>query len=40
VSAGGELCPVDWARQGRFDAITGRAREFIAALDAYRAGIA
>jgi 2-dehydro-3-deoxyphosphogluconate aldolase/(4S)-4-hydroxy-2-oxoglutarate aldolase len=37
VSAGGELCPVDWARQGRFDAITGRAREFIAALEAYRA---
>lgn len=32
VSAGGELCPVDWARQGRFDAITDRAREFVAAL--------
>lgn len=32
VSAGGELCPVDWARQGRFDAITERAREFVAAL--------
>jgi len=40
VSAGGELCPVDWARQGRFDAIAERARAFIAALQAYRSGIA
>jgi 2-dehydro-3-deoxyphosphogluconate aldolase/(4S)-4-hydroxy-2-oxoglutarate aldolase len=36
VSAGGELCPVDWATQGRFAEITGRAREFIAALEASR----
>jgi 2-dehydro-3-deoxyphosphogluconate aldolase/(4S)-4-hydroxy-2-oxoglutarate aldolase len=36
VSAGGELCPVEWARQGRFDAISGRAREFMAAVDAFR----
>ena len=36
VSAGGELCPVDWAKQGRFAEITGRAREFIAVLEASR----
>lgn len=36
VSAGGELCPVDWASQGRFDAITNRAREFAAALNESR----
>lgn len=36
VSAGGELCPVDWAKQGRFAEIAGRAREFIAALEASR----
>jgi 2-dehydro-3-deoxyphosphogluconate aldolase/(4S)-4-hydroxy-2-oxoglutarate aldolase len=36
VSAGGELCPVDWARQGRFDAISDRAREFAAAVDEFR----
>ena len=36
VSAGGELCPVDWARQGRFDAISARAREFVDAVSAFR----
>jgi 2-dehydro-3-deoxyphosphogluconate aldolase/(4S)-4-hydroxy-2-oxoglutarate aldolase len=36
VSAGGELCPVDWAKQGRFAEITGRAREFTAVLEASR----
>ena len=36
VSAGGELCPVEWAKEGRFTDITVRAREFVAALDAYR----
>ena len=36
VSAGGELCPVEWATDGRFADITARAREFVAALDAYR----
>jgi 2-dehydro-3-deoxyphosphogluconate aldolase/(4S)-4-hydroxy-2-oxoglutarate aldolase len=36
VSAGSELCPLDWADQGRFDAITTRAREFVAALDRHR----
>lgn len=39
VSAGGELCPVEWATQGRFDAITARAREFVAALDVYRSTV-
>ena len=36
VSAGGELCPFEWAKEGRFAEITARAREFVAALDAYR----
>ena len=36
VSAGGELCPVEWAIEGRFAEITARARDFVAALDAYR----
>ena len=40
VSAGSELCPVDWARQGRFDAIADRARSFVKALDDARSGIA
>ena len=40
VSAGGELCPVDWAKQGRFGDITGRAREFVAALEAGRSRVA
>ncbi len=38
VSAGGELCPIDWARAGRFDEISVRAREFVAALGESRAG--
>ena len=38
VSAGSELCPFDWARQGRFDAIADRARSFVTALDKARAG--
>jgi 2-dehydro-3-deoxyphosphogluconate aldolase/(4S)-4-hydroxy-2-oxoglutarate aldolase len=37
VSAGSELCPVDWARQGRFESITQRALEFVVALDVARA---
>ena len=28
VGAGSQLCPSDWAKEGRFDAITRRAREF------------
>jgi 2-dehydro-3-deoxyphosphogluconate aldolase/(4S)-4-hydroxy-2-oxoglutarate aldolase len=36
VSAGGELCPIEWAAQGRFAEITARAREFVAAFDGYR----
>lgn len=40
VSAGSDLCPVDLARQGRFDAIADRARAFVTALDDARSGIA
>lgn len=40
VSAGGELCPVEWAKDGRFVDITARAREFVGALDAYRSAAA
>jgi 2-dehydro-3-deoxyphosphogluconate aldolase/(4S)-4-hydroxy-2-oxoglutarate aldolase len=32
VGAGGELCPTTWAKAGRFDDITGRAREFVQAV--------
>jgi 2-dehydro-3-deoxyphosphogluconate aldolase/(4S)-4-hydroxy-2-oxoglutarate aldolase len=32
VGAGSELCPTQWARQGLFDAITQRAREFCEAI--------
>jgi 2-dehydro-3-deoxyphosphogluconate aldolase/(4S)-4-hydroxy-2-oxoglutarate aldolase len=37
VGAGSELCPPQWAKEGRFDAITRRAREFVAAVQAARA---
>lgn len=37
VSAGGELCPVEWARAGRFADISDRARSFVAAVEAARA---
>jgi 2-dehydro-3-deoxyphosphogluconate aldolase/(4S)-4-hydroxy-2-oxoglutarate aldolase len=37
VSAGGELCPVEWARAGRFADIADRARTFVAAVEAARA---
>jgi 2-dehydro-3-deoxyphosphogluconate aldolase/(4S)-4-hydroxy-2-oxoglutarate aldolase len=37
VSAGGELCPVEWARAGRFADISDRARTFVAAVEAARA---
>ncbi len=40
VSASSELCPVDWAEQGRFDAIADRARAFVTAFDDARSGIA
>jgi 2-dehydro-3-deoxyphosphogluconate aldolase / (4S)-4-hydroxy-2-oxoglutarate aldolase len=40
LSAGSELCPVDWARQGRFDAIAERARTFVTALGEARSRIA
>lgn len=36
VGAGGELCPAAWAKEGRFDAITARAKEFVAAVAAAR----
>ena len=37
VSAGGELCPVEWARAGRFADISDLARTFVAAVKAARA---
>ena len=37
VGAGGDLCPTAWAKEGRFDAITARARDFVAAVAAARA---
>lgn len=36
VGAGSELCPPAWAKAGRFDDITARAREFVAAVAAAR----
>ena len=39
VSAGSELCPVEWANEGRFDEITTRAREFIAAFARHRSAV-
>lgn len=38
VGAGGELCPTAWAKAGRFDDITGRAREFVQAVREARKG--
>lgn len=38
VGAGGELCPAPAMAAGRFDEITQRAREFVAAVDRARAG--
>ena len=37
VGAGSELCPPNLAKEGRFDEITGRAREFVRAVEAARA---
>lgn len=37
VGAGSELCPTQWAREGRFEAISQRAAEFVAAVTAARA---
>lgn len=36
IGVGSELCPVAWAKEGRFDEITARAREFVAAVTAAR----
>jgi len=36
IGVGSELCPAAWAREGRFDEITARAREFVAAVEAAR----
>ena len=36
VGAGSELCPPAWAKEGRFDAISERARSFVEALRAAR----
>jgi len=38
VGAGSQLCPSDWAKEGRFDAMTRRAREFCAAVKEARLG--
>jgi 2-dehydro-3-deoxyphosphogluconate aldolase/(4S)-4-hydroxy-2-oxoglutarate aldolase len=37
VGAGSELCPPDLAKEGRFDEITQKAREFVQAVNAARA---
>ncbi len=37
VGAGSELCPTQWAKEGRFEAISQRAAEFVAAVTAARA---
>ena len=39
VGAGSELCPTTWANEGRFDQITGRAMEFVRAVDSARGKI-
>lgn len=36
VGAGSNLCPTAWAKEGRFDGITARAKEFCAAVEAAR----
>lgn len=36
VGAGSNLCPTDWAREGRFDAISERAAEFVAEIERAR----
>lgn len=36
VGAGSALCPTAWAKDGRFDDITERAREFVKAVDRAR----
>jgi 2-dehydro-3-deoxyphosphogluconate aldolase / (4S)-4-hydroxy-2-oxoglutarate aldolase len=37
VGAGSELCPTQWAREGKFEAISQRAADFVAAVAAARA---
>lgn len=37
VGAGGELCPTAWAKEGRFEDIVNRAREFVGAVQVARA---
>jgi 2-dehydro-3-deoxyphosphogluconate aldolase/(4S)-4-hydroxy-2-oxoglutarate aldolase len=36
VGAGSKLCPTDWALEGRFEDITGRASEFVSAVEQAR----
>lgn len=36
VGAGSNLCPTAWAKEGRFDEITARAKEFCAAVEQAR----
>lgn len=38
VGAGSQLCPRAWAEAGRFDDITGRAKEFVKAIEQARQG--
>ena len=39
VGAGSELCPPNLAKEGKFDEITKKARDFMAAANAARAGL-
>ena len=36
VGAGSNLCPTAWAKEGRFNNITARAKEFCAAVEEAR----
>ena len=40
VGAGSSLCPSSWAKEGRFDEITQRAKEFVAAVKSARTAAA
>ena len=39
VGAGSQLCPTDWAKEGRFADITQRAREFVQAVEQARQAV-
>ena len=40
VGAGSSLCPSSWAKEGRFNEITQRAKEFVAAVESARTAAA